>query len=281
MAWFADRGLLGNYVFYRAVVGQITGLLLPLMLWGRRPNKDQNKGGQRGSGTEPSLGVPLLPLASETRHPFQMHHSSTVTLLMGCAGELRVLQECSPCTASSSLTWMLGRTLPFVVSCHSHGHCLLPWLQKANVQETVCGKKNCLAYAKLYNWQNSLCICPFLDIYFFLYCLNSTFSHSLTFRIRKNSPCGELSSQLFICSSWYWACKRILAYINYKLFVYTNSFICKQCLVERCVYFDNGDSSYAPVGTVGKSHLWSVPNLQTFLLPFRDISVGQLIPNTK
>lgn len=93
MAWFADRGLLGNYVFYRAVVGQITGLLLPLMLWGRRPNKDQNKGGQRGSGTEPSLGVPLLLLASETRHPFQMHHSSTVTLLMGCAEKLGVLQE--------------------------------------------------------------------------------------------------------------------------------------------------------------------------------------------
>lgn len=93
MAWFADRGLLGNYVFYRAVVGQITGLLLPLMLRGRRPNKDQNKGGQRGSGTEPSLGVPLLPLASETRHPFQMHQSSTVTLLMGCAGKLGVLQE--------------------------------------------------------------------------------------------------------------------------------------------------------------------------------------------
>lgn len=74
MACFADRRLLGNYIFYRAVVGQITGLFLPLMLQGRRPNKDQKKGGQRGSGIEPSLGVPLLPLGSETRRPLQMHH---------------------------------------------------------------------------------------------------------------------------------------------------------------------------------------------------------------
>ena len=115
MAWFADRGLLGNYVFYRAVVGQITGLLLPLMLRGRRPNKDQNKGGQRGSGTEPSLGVPLLPLGSETRHPFQMHcsHSSwacIVTLLMGCAMKTReCFRKFSACTAVQRLTWMLVR----------------------------------------------------------------------------------------------------------------------------------------------------------------------------
>lgn len=126
MAWFADRGLLGNYVFYRAVVGQITGLLLPLMLRGRRPNKDQNKGGQRGSGTEPSLGVPLLLLASETRHPFQMHHSSTVTLLMGCAGKLGVLQEVF--TLHSQLQGYMdaGRKLPSVVPWHNHGDYLLP-----------------------------------------------------------------------------------------------------------------------------------------------------------
>lgn len=106
MAWFADRGLLGNYVFYRAVVGQITGLLLPLMLQGRRPNKDQNKGGQRGSGTDPSLGVPLLPLSSETRHLFQMHCGCSswgfvVTLLTGCAAKTRVsFRKFSTCTIS-------------------------------------------------------------------------------------------------------------------------------------------------------------------------------------
>lgn len=128
MVWFADRELLGNYVFYRAVVGQITGLLLPLMLRGRRPNKDQNKGGQRGSGTEPSLGVPLLPLTSETRHPFQMHHSSTVTLLMGCAGKLGVLQEVFTLHSSSRVTRMLGRKLLSVVSWHNQGDCFLPCL---------------------------------------------------------------------------------------------------------------------------------------------------------
>lgn len=149
MAWFADRGLLGNYVFYRAVVGQITGLLLPLMLWGRRPNKDQNKGGQRGSGTEPSLGVPLLPLASETRHPFQMHHSSTVTLLMGCAGELRMLQECSACTASSSLTWMLGRTLPSVVSCHRPWTLFAPMTTKSQCTRNCVWKKKLLSLCKV------------------------------------------------------------------------------------------------------------------------------------
>lgn len=122
MAWFADRGLLGNYVFYRAVVGQITGLLLPLMLRGRRPNKDQNKGGQRGSGTEPSLGVLLLPLASETRHPFQMHHSSTVTLLMGYAGKLGSVHPAQPapglhgCWGESCPLWCPGTPTEIVCS---------------------------------------------------------------------------------------------------------------------------------------------------------------------
>lgn len=131
MACFADRGLLGNYVFYRAVVGQITGLLLPLMLWGRRPNKDQNKGGQRGSGTEPSLGVPLLPLGSETRRPFQMHrsHSSwgfVVTLPMGCAVKTgECFRKFSPCTTTRRLTWMLVRMQPSMVSYQNQAYCLL------------------------------------------------------------------------------------------------------------------------------------------------------------
>lgn len=108
MACFADRGLLDNYVFYRAVVGQITGLFLPLMRQGRRPNKDQKKGGQRGSGIEPSLGVPLLPLGSETRRPVQMHHchaswSFSVSLLCLAIGLCTVkseerFQKLGPCT---------------------------------------------------------------------------------------------------------------------------------------------------------------------------------------
>lgn len=132
MAWFADRGLLGNYVFYRAVVGQIAGLLLPLMLRGRRPNKDQNKGGQRGSGTEPSLGVPLLPLGSETRHPFQMHHSHSswgflVTLLMGCAMKTgEHFGRFSPHITYWRLTWMLVRMQTSMGSCQNQAYCLLP-----------------------------------------------------------------------------------------------------------------------------------------------------------